>query len=105
MLNYELKETKEFSKEFKKLPDEIKRRFEEQFRHVEKDPFSIGKPLGYKWFRELKNEGFRVYYLVYENEIIVLFVNVSDKKNQQDVINLIKENIKIFRELVKEKKL
>lgn len=105
MTKYNLKETDEFSKEFKKLPLGIKKRFEEQFKQVEFDPFSIGKPLGYKWFRELKNEGFRVYYLIYDNEIIVLFVGVSNKKSQQRVINIIKSNIKIFQNFIKEKEL
>ena len=105
MINYNLKETDEFSKEFKKLPEKIKKRFEEQFRQIESDPFNIGKPLGYKWFRELKNEGFRVYYLIYEKEIIVLFVGVSDKKSQQRVINIIKNNIKMFQNFIKEKEL
>ena len=105
MVNYKLKETKEFSKEFRKLPTEIKKRFKEQFKKVEIDPFSIGKPLGYEWFRELKNKGFRVYYLIYEDEIIVLFVGVSDKKSQQNVINIIKHNVKVFGDFVKEKEL
>jgi len=50
--------------------------------------------LGYKWFRELKNDKFRVYYLIYDLQIIVLFVGVSDKKTQQSVINIIKSNLK-----------
>tara|TARA_Y100000034_G_C6814125_1_gene366101 strand:+ start:218 stop:532 length:315 start_codon:yes stop_codon:yes gene_type:complete len=104
-MNYNLKETNEFSKEFKKLPKEIKKRFEEQFKKVEIDPFNIGKSLGYKWFRELKNEGFRVYYLIYKNKIIVLFVGVSDKKSQQRVINIIKNNMKMFQDFIKEKEL
>jgi|SRR3989344_2902660 len=104
-MNYHLKETDEFSKEFKKLPKDIKERFEKQFKKVEINPFNIGKSLGYEWFRELKNEGFRVYYLVYKDEIVVLFVGVSDKKSQQQVINLIKNNIKIFKDILKEKEL
>lgn len=104
-MNYNLKETDEFSKEFKKLPKDIKERFEKQFKDVEINPFNMGKSLGYKWFRELKNEGFRVYYLVYKKEIIALFVGVSDKKSQQKVINLIKNNIKIFKDFVEEKEL
>tara|TARA_Y100000031_G_C7869072_1_gene225491 strand:+ start:97 stop:417 length:321 start_codon:yes stop_codon:yes gene_type:complete len=104
---WELKETNEFEKEFDKIPSDIKKRFEDQFRQVEKDPYSIGKPLGYKWFRELKNQGWRVYYLIYDNKIIVLFVGVSDKKGQQAVINILKHNLKMFKEFIEkgEKKL
>lgn len=104
---WELQETEEFEKEFDKLPQEIRERFEDQFRQVEKDPYGIGKPLGYKWLRELKNEGWRVYYLVYDNKIVVLFVGVSGKKSQQAVIDTIKNNLKMFKEFIEkgEKKL
>ena len=97
---YQLKKTDEFGVEFNKLPIDIQKRFENQFHKVEEDPFSLGKPLGYTWFRELKNEGHRVYYLIYEDKIIVLFVGVSGKKEQQSSINQIKSNLPIFKEFV-----
>lgn len=49
---WELQETEEFEKEFSNLPPNIRERFEDQFKQVEKDPYGIGKPLGYRWFRE-----------------------------------------------------
>ncbi len=51
-------------------------------------------------FRELKNDKFRVYYLIYDQLVVVLFVGVSDKKNQQAVINIVKNNLKMFKEFV-----
>ena len=104
MDKYELKETQEFEKQFSKLPEHIKHRFEKQFRKVEENPYTIGKPLGYDWFRELKNMIYRVYYLIYKKDIIVLFVGVSDKKNQQESVDLIKENFKLFKEVVENMK-
>ena len=97
---YQLKKTDEFGIEFSKLSSDIQNRFEKQFRKVEEDPFSLGKPLGYTWFRELKNEGNRVYYLIYEDKIIVLFVGISGKSDQQSSINQIKSNLPIFKEFV-----
>ena len=99
-MSFKLKKTDEFLAEFNRLPNDIRSRFEKQFHKVEEDPFSLGKPLGYNWFRELKNEGHRVYYLIYEDKIIVLFVGVSGKKDQQSSIDQIKSNLLFFKEFV-----
>lgn len=102
---YELRQTEEFRKQFDKLPPEIKQRFEKQIKKVKKNPFGMGKSLkGYSWFRELKNKCFRLYYIIFEKEVIILFVGVSTKKNQQKVIKLISEKIEEFKELVKNRK-
>lgn len=50
------------------------------------NPF-IGKGLSYRFFREKKFEGRRVYYLVYEDLKIVLLVATSGKKDQQVTID------------------
>ena len=100
-MKYELKETQEFDKQFTKLPNEIRCRFEAQFKQVQMDPYSIGKALSFRWLRELKNEGYRVYYLVYDNEVVVLFVGESDKKNQSTKINAIKSNINQYKRGIK----
>jgi DNA phosphorothioation-dependent restriction protein DptG len=94
---YSLIETARFEREFKRLPEEIQRRFNKQFKKIRDDPFSIGKPLGSKWLRELKNEGCRAYYLIYEQEIIVLLVDVSTKKKQKMTIEGIKNNVDQFK--------
>jgi len=99
-MSYQLKKTDEFGVEFSKLSTDIQKRFEKQFRKVEENPYGLGKSLGYTWFRELKNEGHRVYYLIYEDKIIVLFVGVSEKSDQQSSINQIKSNLPIFKEFV-----
>ena len=97
---WELQETSEFEHKFKKLPPDIKKRFETQIWKLQENPYALGKPLGYTWFRELKNDKFRVYYLIYDLSIVVLFVGVSDKKTQQAIINTIKSNLKVFKEFV-----
>ena len=97
---WELEETEEFEKQYGKLPTDIKDRFEKQFRKVEENPYGIGKTLGCPWFRELKNDKFRVYYLIYDQQVIVLFVGVSDKKSQQIAIDVIKHNLAVFKRFV-----
>ena len=50
----------------------------------------VGDPLGTNWFREKKHDKFRVYYLIYENAKAVYMVAISEKKDQQKVINTIR---------------
>ena len=75
-----------------------------QFSKVRENPYGLGKTLSCPWFRELKNDKFRAYYLIYGEKIIVLFVSVSDKKNQQAFIDKIKNNFAAFKELVENEK-
>ena len=97
---WELEETEEFEHQYDRLSSDIKARFEKQFRKVQENPYGIGKMLGYPWFRELKNDKFRAYYLIYDKQVIVLFVGVSDKKSQQMAIDVIKRNLVVFKEFV-----
>lgn len=98
---YLLKETEDFEKQFSKLPKDIRLRFEKQFNKLKENPFALGKPLkGYPWFRELKCGVYRVYYLVYESEVIVLFVGVSDKKSQQEMIDFIIKHSDYFKTII-----
>ena len=61
-----------------------------------------GKPLGYKFLREKKINGKRVYFLVYESYKIVLLVNLSNKKYQKSVIRKIKLLLDEYRTLAYE---
>ena len=61
------------------------------------NPYS-GKPLGVKWFREKKYEKYRIYYLIYENLQSVFMVAISEKKDQQKVINTIRLMLNFFKE-------
>ena len=49
--------------------------------------------MGYIFFREKKLNSHRIYYLVYEEFVIVLMVAVSDKKTQQATIDDIKQRL------------
>ncbi|MBW3018575.1 hypothetical protein KY329_00110 [Candidatus Woesearchaeota archaeon] len=90
MNGYKILETHSFRKFFGKLPTQIKKEFEKKIIKTRENPYGIGKKLkSYKWFRELKNKGYRIYYVVYDNRYIVLFVGGSRKKDQQKMIDLI----------------
>lgn len=98
-----LDQTREFEREYGKVPQEVKAKFDQQFKKLTENPYSLGRPLGYKWFRELKNNPYRVYFLVYDQLVFVLFVAVSNKKSQQAAIDVIKSNLKFFKEFVEKR--
>ncbi len=99
---YEIHETEYFEKKFHKIiPKNLQPQFRKQMVKASEDPLHKGKPLGDKYFREIKIRGFRLYYFVCENEIIMLLINVSNKKLQQKVINTIKKDMMNLREYIK----
>lgn len=57
----------------------------------------VGKPLGTTWFREKKFEKRRVYFLVYEDLNSVFVVNLSEKKDQQAIINSVKLLLGVYK--------
>lgn len=92
MKMYEIYATDSFKKIFESLDkneqdwiNKIKKSFRE---------YPTGKPLGYKWFREKKYLNKRLYYLIDEETKKILFVSFASKKEQQKVIDFIKQNMK-----------
>ena len=62
-----------------------------------------GKPLGYKFLREKKFDGKRVIFLIYEEHNCVFFVTITDKKAQQNEIDLIKANLDVYKEEIEKR--
>ena len=91
--------TETFEDEFHKLPKTEQQEIKKFEKHLSENPF-VGKPLGMPFFREKKFKGRRVYYLIYEDVIVVLMVALSDKKTQQATIDAIKENIAVYSEQI-----
>jgi len=56
--------------------------------------------LGYKFFREKKFDGNRLIFLIYEEHKVVFLVTITDKKAQQQVIDLIKINLDLYKEMM-----
>ena len=63
---------------------------------LKENPFA-GKPLCYPFLREKGVCEKRVYYPIYEDLKLMLFVATSGKKNQQEVIDYIREHLQEYR--------
>ena len=95
---YRILETEEFRESFEKLEKRVRKVFEKKIEKVRENPYAVGKKLRiFDWFRELRYSIYRLYYLVYEKEVIVLFVGVSNKKTQQKAIDSVLEKLEEFK--------
>ena len=65
------------------------------------DPFQ-GRQLKYPFFREKKFNGKRIYYLIYQDMVVVLMVAISDKKTQQVTIDAIRANLDVYNSSLRE---
>ena len=75
-------------------------RFDKLVKQIEDNPY-LGDILQIKSIREKRFNGKRIYFLIFEDLKAVLIVAISNKKNQQKIIDFIKENQNEYRELVK----
>ncbi len=89
---------RELEKRFSKAEIEEVEKFERK--HLTENPY-VGDPLGYKFFREKKLGGKRVYFLIYDDLNAVLMVAVSDKKTQQATIDEIKYHLDEYYEVIR----
>ena len=94
---YKVYHSAEFDEKLNKFDSAFQRRVDKIEDQLVENPY-VGDPLNVKWFREKRVEGFRVYFLVYEDLKAVFMVSISGKKNQQKVINTIKLLLDFFRE-------
>ena len=100
---YAVYRTAKFDKEFsKKLSNEEQKEVENLEKNQLTDNPYTGDPLGYRFFREKKLGGKRVYFLVYDDLKAVLMIAISDKRTQQDTINEIKNMLKDYYFIVKD---
>ncbi|MCX6706833.1 MAG: hypothetical protein NT001_01690 [Candidatus Woesearchaeota archaeon] len=93
--------TKTFEKEFDKLPKKEQEEIDKLEKKLSENPYS-GKPLGLVFFREKKLDGRRIYYLIYDDVVVILMVAISDKKTQQATIDAIKEKLEEYQIIIKE---
>ncbi len=98
---YRVFSTKNFDEQIEKLGQKEKERVAKTVEQLKQNPFS-GKPLSYRFFREKKIGKNRLYFLVYEEFVIVFLVDFSGKKGQQETINTIKLMIPEYKKLVQE---
>jgi len=103
MNKFEVYTTGEFDKDFEKLDKSLKEQIDTEIEQLKTNPY-VGKPLGYKFFREKRVKGgHRFYFLIYDEYVVVFIVAISGKKDQQDVIDTIKALIPFYREEIKKK--
>lgn len=85
-----------YKKKLEKLDGSEYKRVDQFEQSLKQDPYS-GKPLNYKFFREKKFNGKRLIFLVYEEHKSVFLITITNKKLQQQEINLIKTNLDIYK--------
>ncbi len=88
--------TSTFERKLAKTDTAFRSWFDNVLDQLHENPF-VGKPLGANWFREKKYGKYRVYYLVYGSMQSVYVVNLSEKKDQQSIINSIKLMFDVYR--------
>ncbi len=88
-----------YDKKFDNLTKAERDRVNNFEQKLKEEPYS-GKPLGYKFFREKKFNGKRLLFLVYEDLQAVFLVTITDKRIQQNVIDLIKGSLDKYKEVI-----
>ena len=99
---YRILTTEEFDRDFEKLDTSIQRMIDNEIKQLETNPH-VGKPLGYRFFREKKVRNYRFYYLVYDEYVIVFVVAISSKKDQQKAIDKIRLLMPYYKDEIKRK--
>ena len=94
--------SKEFDKDFEKLDQSVQRMIDNEIKQLETNPY-VGKPLGFKFFREKKVKNYRFYYMVYDKYVAVFVVALSGKKDQQKAIDKIRFLLPYYEEEIRRK--
>lgn len=102
MANYRIYKSEEFEKDINCLDNSLRLQIDQELRQLELNPY-VGKPLSFRFLREKKVRNYRFYYLIYDEYVVVFVVAISDKKNQQAVINKIKSKMNFYKEEIKNK--
>lgn len=98
---YRILKTAVFERKFARLSSDVQKAIEKMKDKLKENPFS-GKPLRYDFFREKKLGKFRVYYLIYEEYLILYMITISEKKDQQVAINTVMQFLDIYKKDVEE---
>ena len=101
-MKYKIYTTEEFDRDYKRLDQSLKIQIDKEIEKLETNPYA-SKPLNYLFFREKKVRNYRVYFLIYDDLVIVFVIAISDKKNQQRTINTIKSLIPFYKEEIKKR--
>lgn len=107
MIKYKIYHSERFDKELRKFDKDFQERVDKIEDKLVDNP-CYGSPLKARWFREARYGKYRIYYIIYEEFESVFMVAISEKKDQQKVINTIRLLLEFFKEefknLVNEKR-
>lgn len=78
-MEYELKFSKEFEKEFERLDNSIKEEAWKKISRLKESPKAIGKHLKYLGLWELHVRMFRIFYIIEDNKIKLLILSIKHK--------------------------
>jgi len=95
--------TKEFDDNFEKLDESDKKRVRKIMAQLKEQGAEVGKALQVPYFREKRFKEKRLYFLVYDDYVIIFVVAISGKKTQQETIDKIISEIKNYEEIIKDK--
>ncbi len=100
MKKYKVYHSERFDKELSKFDKSFQNRVDKIEDILVENPYT-GSPLSVEWFREKRYGKYRIYYIIYDDLEAVFMVAISEKKDQQKVINTIRLLLDFFREEIK----
>ncbi|OGI66198.1 hypothetical protein A2642_03420 [Candidatus Nomurabacteria bacterium RIFCSPHIGHO2_01_FULL_39_10] len=80
--------TSTFDKELEKMPKDFQEWVDKIEDQLVLNPY-VGDQIRVRWCREKKKDKYRLYYLIYDDLKAVYVIALSEKKDQQAVINTI----------------
>jgi len=89
MGRYKILHSARFDRELSKFDNYFQKQVDKIENKLVENPY-VGKPLSFEWFREKKIEKYRIYYVIYEDLEVVCMVAISEKKDQQKIINTVR---------------
>jgi len=94
--------TPEFDRLFEELPKDDRLAIDKLTKEkLPENPYQ-GRALGFKFFREKRVNGKRVYFLIYDDYVLVLMVAIGNKKTQKKDIEQIKVNRETYLKLAED---
>ena len=100
MKMYKVYHSERFDKELSKFNKAFQIRVDKIENQLVDNPYT-GSPLGVEWFREKRYGKYRIYYIIYDDLEAVFMVAISEKKDQQKVINTVLLLLDFYKEEIK----
>jgi len=97
MKKFKIFHSSRFDRDLSKLDKSVQDQLDKIEDQLIENPY-VGRSLNVRWFREKKIGKHRIYYLIYDDYISLIMVGVSEKKDQQKVINTIRLLFEHFKE-------